>query len=416
MDKHFTLVKNPMVPIGLECSDCGAEYEKSEKMVLCEECGSPLNVRYHYDEVRRRWRRGDFKSRPYSVWRYLEFLPLRDEVNIISLGEGWTPIVKPERYGHSLGLEKLLLKLDYLNPTGSFKDRGSTVLVSKAKELGIGTIVEDSSGNAGSSIAAYCAKAGISSIIYVPSDAPEEKLLQIKIYGGRLIRILGAREKIEEATRKTSGKEKVYYGSHNSNPYFLEGVKTLAVEIAEQMDWRSIDHLVLPVGGGGLIVGVWRGFQDLLELGWIDRIPRLHCVQSEACMPIVLAYKRGLKYPEKFKDRDTIAEGVRIPKPPRGRQILRAIRESRGEAIAVSDEEILLHQVDLAQCEGVFAEPTSCVALAGLTKLYNIGKIKEDENVIVPITGFGLKSTRAIKNHNFLQANRNHKNLMDSFS
>jgi len=381
----------------LICVRCGASFDVEEKIWACKDCGSLVDVKYNYEEVQKNFKKIDLLKGPSYLWRYKELLPVQETKNICSLGEGWTYILKSSNYGNMFGLKRLFFKLEYLNPTGSFKDRGSTVLVSKAKELQVKSMIDDSSGNAGSSLAAYCAKAGIKSVIYVPASAPAGKTAQVRMYGAKLVRIDGTREDVAKAAQDACGMEGKYYGSHNMNPYFLEGNKTFAYEVAEQMGWAVPDHIVFPVGGGTLIVGSWKGFNELLKLGWIGRVPKLHCIQAEACMPIIYAYQRGLDYIEEVEERETVAGGVRIRRPARGEQVLGVVRDTGGTALAVSDEELLHHQKVLAQSEGIFAEPTSCVALAGLAKLYENKEIAHDETVVVPITGFGLKDVEVAK-------------------
>ena len=381
----------------LVCVRCGAVFDVQEKIWACKDCGSLLDVKYNYEEVQKGFKKSDLLKKISCLWRYKELLPLQQTKNICSLGEGWTYVQKSSNYGNMFGLKRLFFKLEYLNPTGSFKDRGSTVLVSKAKELQVKSMIDDSSGNAGSSLAAYCARAGIKSFIYVPASAPAGKATQVKMYGAKLVRIDGTREDVARAAREACRVEGRYYGSHNMNPYFLEGNKTFAYEVAEQMGWAVPDHIVFPVGGGTLIVGSWKGFDELMKLGWIEKFPKLHCVQAEACMPIVHAYQRGLDYIEEVEESETIAGGVRIRRPARGEQVLNAVRETGGTALAVPDEELLHHQKVLARREGIFAEPTSCVALAGLAKLCETKEIDHDETVVVPITGFGLKDVETAK-------------------
>ncbi len=310
------------------------------------------------------------------------------------MGEGLTPLRAATKYGLSLGLAKLRLKVDYLNPTGSFKDRGTSVSVSKIKELEIQEVLDDSSGNAGASLAAYCALAGIGCTLYVPATAPAEKLTQAEVYGAKVLKISGSRTDVAEAAKKAWMTSGLYYASHNLSPFFFDGMKTFAFELSVDMHWEVPEHVVFPVGGGGLMAGAHKGFRELMELGWIDRIPKLHCVQSEACMPIIQAFRKGIDHVESSREGETIAGGIRISNPGRGDQVLRALRDTGAEAVPVTDQEILRHQRLLGRREGMFAEPTSCAALAGLEKLLEMGAIDRQEEVVVPLTGFGLKDTR----------------------
>lgn len=383
-----------MFAVKLTCLACGATCSPNERVVVCEKCGDVLDVRYDWAELQRRLDKESLKSRVHSLWRYREFLPITEDGCIVSLGEGVTPLRKVPRYGALVKLSELSLKLDYLNPTGAFKDRGSTVSVSKLKELNIAAVMEDSSGNAGASLAAYCAAAGIECTLYVPAAAPSEKLLQARLYGAKIRTITGSRTDVAKAAENAWRTTGLYYASHNLSAFFLEGMKTFAYEIAEDLDWEVPDHVVFPVGGGALLAGAWKGFEELLQLGWIERLPRFHCVQSEACMPIVEAFGKGAMHVAPAQEGETIAGGIRIANPPRGGQVLQILRRSQGQAVAVSDQAILQHQKALARNEGIFAEPTSCAALAGLEKLLDSGAIAVDESVVVAITGFGLKDSK----------------------
>jgi len=384
-----------MFAINLTCLACGATYSPNNKIVVCERCSHVLDVKYDMTQIQRSIDKESLKTRVHSLWRYREFLPIAMDGCIVSLGEGVTPLRRVERYGALARLSGLSLKLDYLNPTGAFKDRGSTVSVSKLKELGIAEVMDDSSGNAGASLAAYCAAAGLKCTLYVPARAPSEKLLQAKLYGAKIRRIPGSRTNVAKAAENAWRTTGLYYASHNLSAFFLEGMKTFAYEIAEDLGWKVPDHVVFPVGGGALFAGAWKGFEELLAVGWIDRLPRFHCIQSEACMPIVQALQKGSMNVNPTHEGETIAGGIRIANPARGEQVLHILRQSQGQAVAVSDKAILQHQKALARNEGIFAEPTSCAALAGLEKLHDKGAIAADESVVVAITGFGLKDSKS---------------------
>jgi threonine synthase len=383
-----------MLARNLKCTSCGAIYSLNERHIACPKCGSVLDVEYDFDHVEHSLVKGRLENRTRSMWRYRELLPIAEEQSIVSMGEGLTPLRKAARYGRSIGFANLTMKLDYLNPTGSFKDRGTSVIVSKIKELEIEEVLDDSSGNAGASLAAYCAAAGVACTLYVPATAPDEKLLQAEIYGARIMRISGSRTDVAEAAQKALASSGLYYASHNLSPFFFEGMKTFAYEIAEDMGWQVPEHVAFSVGGGGLMAGAYKGFRELMALGWTDRIPKLHCIQSEACMPIVQAFRKGSDHVEPSPEGETIAGGIRISNPGRGNQVLRALKDTNAEAVSVTDEEILRHQKLLSRKEGMFAEPTSCAALAGLEKLLEMGAVSSEDSVVVPLTGFGLKDTR----------------------
>ena len=298
------------------------------------------------------------------------------------MGEGFTPLESMEWNGH-----RVLLKIDYLFPTGSYKDRGATVLISKVKELGIKKVVEDSSGNAGCAIAAYCARARIRCEIYVPESTSPGKLAQIQAYGARLKRIEGSREKTAKVTMEaTSG---IYYASHCWNPFFLHGTKTFAFEIWEQMGWKAPHVIVLPVGHGTLFLGTYLGFKELKEAGMLKRIPRLVAVQSATCAPLDEAFKKGWRETKPVEtDRETMAEGIAIAEPVRGRQILGAIRETDGDVLTVTEKEIGVAMKEMG-FRGHFIEPTSAATIAGLKKY--LKHIKK-EIIVSTLTGMGLKA------------------------
>ena len=378
-----------------KCIGCGMDFPLSDKALVCLGCGKPLDIQYDLDKVQNRISKESLKNRVHSLWRYRELIPVAEDDSIVSLQEGMTPLKRASRYGHSIGLGELVLKLDYLNPTGSFKDRGSTVNVSRLKELNIPWVIDDSSGNAGSSLAAYCASGGIGCTLYVPAYTVREKLVQAQMYGAEIVKIAGSRTDVAKAAEnvwKTSGR---WYASHNLSPFFFDGLRTVAYEIIEQLHWQVPDHIVFPVGGGGLMGGTWKGLEELFRMGWIERLPSLHCIQSEACMPIVEAYRSGSESVKPTIEKETVAAGIRISNPARGSQVLHALRRTHGVAIAVSDASILKHQRLLAKMEGIFVEPTSSVALAGLERLREDGVISNHELALVPLTGFGLKDTQS---------------------
>jgi threonine synthase len=319
-------------------------------------------------------------KREATLWRYREAIPVARDESILSMREGFTPLESMEWSGH-----RVLLKIDYLFPTGSYKDRGATVLISKVKELGIKKVVEDSSGNAGSAIAAYCARAGIGCDIYVPEGTSPGKLVQIQAYGAGLRRIEGSREKTAEVTREAASK--IYYASHCWNPFFLHGTKTFAFEIWEQMGWKAPDVIVLPVGHGTLFLGTYIGFKELKETGMVKRVPRLVVVQSASCAPLYQAFRKGWKETKPINKKETMAEGIAIAEPVRGRQILEAIRETDGEILTVTEREIGVALREMG-IKGHFIEPTSAATIAGLKKYL---KHLKKEIVVSTLTGTGLK-------------------------
>jgi threonine synthase len=303
------------------------------------------------------------------------------------MGEGATPVAPLAALGKRLGLDALFGKLEFQSPTGSFKDRGSTVLISVLREMGVAEVVEDSSGNAGASIAAYATRAGITAHIFAPASAPLAKLQQIHVYGAKVHLIEGPREAATQAAVDYVAQRGLVYASHNLSPYFLEGTKTFAYEVADQC--RPLpQHIVIPVGNGSLLIGAWRGFLELRAKGAISRTPRLHAIQADAVQPIAAAYFGREWRPGAAR---TVAGGISVAQPPRLRQALRAIQETGGTSVAVPDEAILRWQMALAREEGIYAEPTSAAAFAGVDLLMQRGVIAADEPVLAPITGMGLK-------------------------
>jgi len=316
------------------------------------------------------------------LWRYREAIPIHNDASILSMNEGFTPLEEIEFNGGGV-----LIKIDYLFPTGSYKDRGATVLISKMKEWGVQKVVEDSSGNAGSAIAAYCAKAGIGCDIYVPQYTSPGKLIQIQAYGATLKRVEGSREKTAEKAMEAASK--IPYASHCWNPFFLHGTKTFAFEVWEQMDWRAPDTLVLPIGHGTLFLGAYIGFKELKTAGMIKRIPKMVGIQSASCAPLYQAFKKGWRETRPIEKVETIAEGIAIADPVRGRQILEAIRETGGEVLAVTEKEIKVALKEMGR-KGHFIEPTSSATIAGLKKY--LRKKRQNETVVSTLTGMGLKS------------------------
>ena len=338
------------------CSRCGYRDGFSFGALACRKCGGPLDVA-----------EGTFE-------------PPTDPV---SLGEGNTPVVRLANIGRMLGMERLYAKLEFLNPTGSFKDRGSGVMVSALRSAGIRSAAEDSSGNAGASVAAYCAKAGIEATIYAPASAPPMKLQQISFYGARIVKVGGGRSAVAAACRQYCEDEGVVYASHNLSPLFIEGTRSFATEVASQMD-EGPEHVLFPVGNGSLLIGAWKGFKGVGEM------PKLHCIQSEACMPVAAAFE-GQDWTPPERGVDTVAGGIAVERPPRMDQVLDALSDSGGEAVAVAEEEIVRWQRRLSVEEGLFVEPTSASVLAGLEGMLESGKIGREERTLVALTGFGFK-------------------------
>jgi threonine synthase len=358
------------------CSNCHRSYPLQPSRWRCD-CGSFLDLEFESKFPVRKI----LKRRP-TLWRYRETIPIHHETSILSMQEGFTPLEEVEFDG-----DRTLIKTDYLFPTGSYKDRGATVLMSKMKEWGVQKVVEDSSGNAGSAIAAYSAKAGIECEIYVPQYTSSEKTVQIQAYGATLRKVQGSRERTAEVAMEAASK--IPYASHCWNPFFLHGTKTFAFEVWEQMDWKAPDVLVLPVGHGTLFLGAYIGFKELKESGMIKKIPRLVGVQSASCAPLCQAFKKGWREARSVEKKETVAEGIAIAEPVRGRQILEAIQRTDGEILVVTEKEIGMALKEMGR-KGHFIEPTSAATIAGLKKY--LRKKRGRETIVSTLTGTGLKS------------------------
>lgn len=365
----------------LICTRCN-KTQRTEQIIWRCECGGLLDI-----DMDATFPIELIEKREPTMWRYREALPINSDNNIISFNEGFTPLLE-------LKIDKHLIhvKQDYLFPTGSYKDRGASVMISKAKELGVERVIEDSSGNAGAAVAAYCARAGITCDIFVPDDTTRAKITQILCYGAHLHRVKGTREDTAKAAQEAA--EHTYYASHYYNPFFFQGTKTFAFEVCEQLYWRAPNALVLPVGNGTLVIGAYLGFAELLSAGVIDRMPRIIGVQAACCAPLANAYEKESDEILPVKTRKTIAEGIAIAVPLRGSQILTAVRMSNGYFITVSEDEIKDAFSDLCAC-GLFVEPTAAATIAGVKKYLHDHSRKEE--IVSTLTGHGLKNTRKVR-------------------
>ncbi len=372
-----------MSHIELSCTSCGASRTSSVRLLRCRDCSAPLHVAYRKESA-------DFPGAQPAGWRGSPVpSPIHDPGALVDLGEGHTPAVRLPALEEAVGVRELIGKLEFLNPTGSFKDRGSSVMVAVAREHGVRALVEDSSGNAGASVAAYAARAGMEAHVFVPSGAPAAKIGQIRVYGAKVHTVEGSREAVGDAAAAFAQEHGLVYASHSLSPYFLEGTKMFAYEVLEQFGEELPEHIVMPVGNGGLYLGTWKGFRELAESRRITRIPRLHCVQARAVMPVVAAF-RGEDW-SGSSGSTTVAGGIAVAAPARKAEIMDVVRESGGSAVAVEDADILAWQRSLAEREGIYAEPTSAAALAGLSALVRAGAIERSDRVLVPLTGFGMK-------------------------
>ena len=372
-----------MSHIELRCTRCRATHAADMAALTCRDCGAPLEVEYLGETPEGATAEG-------AAWADLDIpLPTHDPGSAVSLGEGDTPCFVLPALGRLLGLQGLYGKLEYLSPSGSFKDRGSAVMMAVAREHGVREVVEDSSGNAGASVSAYAARAGIRAHIFAPASAPRAKLQQIKAYGAEVHPIEGPRDAATSAAMAYCAERSLVYASHALSPYFLEGTKTFAYELAQQSPEGLPGHIVFPVGNGSLLIGAWKGLMELRREGRIAEMPRLHCVQARAVMPLVAAYGGEEWHPDSTGG--TVAGGIAVGSPARREQVLHILRATGGAAVAVDDEDILRWQKLMAQKEGLYAEPTSAAAFAGLEQLLGQGAIAAGDLVLVPVTGSGLK-------------------------
>ena len=378
--------------MNLECSSCHREYEARRLHNVCTECGKPLLVRYDLKRIAKFLTRQSLYARRSDIWRYRELLPVRREDNIVTLGEGWTLLIHARTLGESLGMSEIYIKDESLNPTQSFKARGMSVAVSMAKELGAKKLAAPSAGNAAGALAAYCARARIGAYLFMPRDTPRANIIECEVAGAHvtlmdgLITDCGA----EVARRKVA--DGWFDVSTLKEPYRVEGKKTLGYEIAEQLAWILPDAIIYPTGGGTGLLGMWKAFNKLGQLGWIgEKRPRMISVQAAGCAPIVRAFEAGDRFAEEFQNAATVASGLRVPKAIGDFLILDAIRESGGSAIAVTDEELVEGAREMARTEGIFAAPEGGACVPALRKLLAQGDVKPEEKVVLFNTGSGIK-------------------------
>jgi len=376
----------------LECSRCGATYPIDGPQTVCPKCGKPLFARYDLEGISRALTKGDLAGRGTSIWRYREFLPIAEEEHIVSLGEGFTPLIQAANLGEAIGLGDLWVKDESRMPTGTFKDRGLAVAVSKAQEFGITRIAIPSAGNAAAAMAAYGARAGLEAFVFMPQDAPRMNKLECFLRGAKVFLIKGL---IGEAGKVVlQGREELGWFDMSTlkEPYRVEGKKTMGLELAEQFGWELPDVIIYPTGGGTGLIGMWKAFAELEELGWIPSPrPRMIAVQAEGCAPIVRAYREGRAEAEPWEAPATIAAGIRVPAAIGDFLSLQVIRESKGTAITVSDGEILEAMELLARHEGLMACPEGAATIAAARKLRKQGELGEAERVVAFNTGTGLK-------------------------
>ncbi len=389
----------------LKCSRCGTIYRLEDKPVMCRKKDlGRLDIIYDYEAIKEAISLDEIKKRDKNMWRYKEFLPVPDEKYIVSLGEGYTPLIKAKRLAEHLGLKNLYLKEETRNPTGSFKDRCMSVSVSMAKYFGFKRAAVASSGNAAAALAAYGARAGIEVYAFVPDFAGYGKIAQLLFYGAKVFRVKWT--EAEDPTVKMMRLLAENYGFYPSpsfgpfNPYQIEGPKTIAMEIVEQLGLRVPDQVFIPTGAASLLTGVYNGFRDWNNVGWIDEYPKMVAVQPEGNHPFVRAWMERAD-PDKIrpweKPPETVATGLEDTFPWDGDAGLRALYRTNGYGVVVSDPEIIEAMKLLASMEGIFAEPSGAAGLAGLIKALKEGKVDRDETIVVLVTGHGLKDPDIVK-------------------
>jgi threonine synthase len=377
----------------LSCSSCGKSFIADKIQTYCTDCKAPLLANYDLISLKNILDRDSVSHRTKGMWRWSELLPVSDPDNIISLGEGDTPLLRLNHLGEELGLPNLFLKEEGLNPTGSFKARGLSSSVSRAKELGINKMVIPSAGNAGGALAAYAARAGIEALIYMPKTSPPSNIVESRITGATIELVDGLIDIAGKYADQKATSEGWFNMSTFREPYRVEGKKIMGYEIAESLGWKLPDVIIYPTGGGTGLVGMWKAFFELEALGWLESksMPRMIAVQAAGCAPVVEAINTGKPTCDFWKDAYTIATGLCVPKSFADQIILKNIRESNGMAISVADHEITLSQRRMAQREGIFACPEGAATLAALVKLVSQGSITPDENIVLFNTGSGLK-------------------------
>jgi threonine synthase len=379
--------------IDLICSNCGKSFSAEEVQTFCTDCNSPLIANYDLNTAREYLDRDELSKRNKGMWRWHELLPVREQQNMVTLGEGDTAMLHLPRVGNMLGLSNLFVKDESSNPTGSFKARGLSAAVSKAKELGIKKVIIPTAGNAGGAMAAYVARAGMQALIYMPKDTPTSNIIESRIAGAEVILVDGLISDAAKMAGERARAEGWFDLSTFKEPYRMEGKKIMGYELAESFNWTLPDVIIYPTGGGTGLVGMWKAFDELEQLGWLNstKRPRMVSVQADGCAPVVKAFNSGASFCDFWLGAQTMASGLRVPKSFADRLILANIRVSEGTAVAVSDAAILDAQKSLAAQEGIFAAPEGAATLAALKELVSQKWIHPDERIVIFNTGTGLK-------------------------
>ncbi|WP_420546174.1 threonine synthase [Nitrosopumilus sp.] len=377
----------------LQCRECKKEYESTFKYI-CDECFGPLDVKYDFPSVSK----DAFFGREKTYWRYFELLPIEQKSNIVSIDAGMTPLTKAEKLGEKLGLKNLYIKNDSVNPTFSFKDRPAGIAVSKAKEFGMSSVGCASTGNLASATAAHAAKGGFPCHIFAPSDIEMAKIAQALSYGANYIAVDGTYDDANRIAAQIGDSKGIGIVNINMRSYYVEGSKTLAYEVAEQLDWNVPDQLIVPVGSGAMLNAICKGFEELQSVSLLDDVSRMHMIaaQPHGCAPVVDAFKNNSNEVIPVEQPNTVAKSLAIGDPGDGRYVLKRLQQYNGFAEESNDKEILDAILLLAKTEGIFTEPAGGVSVAVLQKMVEQGKIDANDKVVCYVTGNGLKATEAI--------------------
>lgn len=380
----------------LECAFCNLRHEARRLLNLCTECGKPLLVRYDLEAAARALTKESLGGRRSDMWRYREVLPVENEDNLVSLGEGLTPLLRSERLARKFGIDELYIKDESQNPTQSFKARGMSAAVSMAKELGVKKLAAPSAGNAAGALAAYAARAGLECFIFMPRDTPRANIIECEQTGAHVTLMDGLITDCGAEVARRKDTEGWFDVSTLKEPYRVEGKKTLGYELAEQMDWQLPEVIIYPTGGGTGLIGMWKAFDEMEQMGWIGpKRPRMVTVQASGCAPIVRAFKDGTRHANEFENAATVASGLRVPKAIGDFLILDALRASGGTAVDVTDEELIAAVGEIGAAEGVFCAPEGAACLPALRKLMDRGEVKASERVVLFNTGAGVKYLEA---------------------
>jgi threonine synthase len=373
------------------CPRCARRFALNQLLNLCP-CGSPLLVRYDLKKAAAAIAKASLAGRGANLWRYRELLPLESDANLVSLGEGFTPLLEAKTLARECGVQQVWIKDEAQNPTGSFKDRGLSLAVSRAKELGVKKVAIPSAGNAGGSLSAYAARAGIEAHVFMPKDTPAANQIEARQYGAHLTLVNGLINDCGRLIAERKAAEGWFDVSTLKEPYRVEGKKTMGYEIAEQLNWSLPDVIIYPTGGGTGLIGMWKAFSEMEEMSWIgSKRPRMVSVQATGCAPIVKAFTEGKETAEPWAQAETVASGLRVPQAVGDFLMLRALRESNGTALSVNDDEMLAEIPRVGRAEGIFFCPEGAACVAALRRLIQQGWVKPSDEVLIFNTASGLK-------------------------